>query len=434
MYRSKREVLSSIKERIAFKNGVKYTIFSAFLGRDPLTNEKKRIARASKDELKEYITDFYRKLDKGGDSAVTLDHAQAADAKAAYDLMAQFGIDMSLADCVRAYATQKAYGKIKGECKTTIGDAWYRYNGTLCLKSEAYRKCVVSRVGKWVSVFGESRLLSEVSAADLKAYLMANVYKPSVPGTAKTYNNVLGDIKTFIHWCCSKEQDMLASDPLDGMKKMEIGYRQPEYIKAEDAAKLFAVLERHKAEAPADLADAILSFFCGMRTIEIERVREGENAVKISLEDHFIRVIKCKGSTRGIRPRAFRIPEQAEAWMRSFDFLAAVQEPNPSFREHLVARAKEAKIALPKNAGRHTFITMYEAAHHDTNALSGIVGNTDAVRSKSYNGVELEREGKAYFRILPTAESGTPKEPRPAVAEASRPASDSPADLVSAAS
>ena len=120
--------------------------------------------------------------------------------------------------------------------------------------------------------------------------------------------------------------------------------------------------------------------------------------------------------------------------MRSFDFLAAVQEPNPSFREHLVARAKEAKIALPKNAGRHTFITMFEAAHHDTNALSGIVGNTDAVRSKSYNGVELEREGRAYFQIMPTAESGKPTGPRPAGAEASPSASGCPADPVSSAS
>ena len=138
-----------------------------------------------------------------------------------------------------------------------------------------------------------------------------------------------------------------------------------------------------------------------MRQIEIERVREGDSSVRISLEDCFIRVIKCKGSLRGVRPRAFRIPEQAEAWMRSFDFLAAVKTPNVRFRAHMNEYAKTAGVTLPKNAGRHTFITMYEAVHHDANALSAIVGNTEGVRSRSYNGVELEREGKAYFAIMP---------------------------------
>lgn len=422
MYRSKREVLSSIKERVILKNGVKYTIFSAFLGRDPKTNQKKRVAKADEKELRDYITDFYRKLEKGGDSAVALDHAQSADAAHALDLIAQHGLAMNLVECVRAVLDGRTVSAA-ADSGTTIGEAWTRFLAEhIAHTSPANQRAVKSRVGAWVANAGPDAPLSAVSAAGVKEYLLANVYRTSDPTTAKTYNNVLGDIHTFMRWCASVEQRLLSADPLDGMKKMPVGYRPPKYAKADDVAKLFAVLERHKADAPADLADAILSFLCGMRQCEIERVREGENAVKISLEDHFIRVIKVKGSTRGIRPRAFRIPEQAEAWMRSFDFLAAVQEPNTSFREHLVARAKEAKIALPRNAGRHTFITMFEAAHHDTNALSGIVGNTDAVRSKSYNGVELEREGRAYFQIMPTAESGTPTGPLPADDEASRPA------------
>lgn len=402
MYRSKREVLSSIKEITSKRGGKYYTIFSAFLGRDPITKKVKRIARSDRNELREYITDFYARLEEGGDSAVLLSHAQAVDAKEAYDLLDRHAMRMTLADAVRAFIAQSA-AAVKADCRITVGQAWAKYEESIASRSDAYRKCVRSRVGKWVAAFGTERKLTELSAAQLKTYLMDNVYRQADPGTAKTYNNVLGDIKTFVHWCCSKEQAFLAVDPLDGMKKMEIGYRQPEYVKAADAARLFRALEAHKEESPADLADAILSFFCGMRTIEIERVREGDDAVKISLEDHFIRVVKVKGSLRGVRPRAFRIPEQAEAWMRSFDFLAAVHQPNPSFREHLLARAKEAGVKLPKNAGRHTFITMYEAVHHDERALSGIVGNTEGVRSRSYNGVELASEGKAYFAIAPTS-------------------------------
>ena len=400
MYRSKREVLSSIKEKLVKHDNGYYTIFLAYLGRDPITKEKVRVARADKSKLRDYINEFYTKLDIGGDEAVYLDRQQAHDAKVALDLLAQSDLEMSLAECVRAVIEGRASAAV-APCATTVGDAWRRYYASIAPRSDAYRKCVLSRVGKWVAAVGESTVLSDVTAAGVKDYLMANVYRTDCPGTMKTYNNVLGDIHTFIRWCASKEQDMLSADPLDGMKRMEIGYRQPEYVKAADAERLFRVLERHKDECPADLADAILSFFCGMRQIEIERVREGDSSVRISLEDCFIRVIKCKGSLRGVRPRAFRIPEQAEAWMRSFDFLAAVKTPNVRFRAHMNEYAKTAGVTLPKNAGRHTFITMYEAVHHDANALSAIVGNTEGVRSRSYNGVELEREGKAYFAIMP---------------------------------
>lgn len=400
MYRPKRDVLASIKERSVTKGGKHYTIFLAFLGIDPIKKSKVRVARSDRKELVDYINAFYKRLGNG-DAVVQLSNSEAIDARTALDLIAQHELGMSLVDCVRAYLDGSKRTLAVGAANLTLQEAWDRYFNSLAGRSYDYRKTMKYRVGVWVSKTNPDTPLSSVTAAGVKDYLMANVYRASDPKTAKTYNNVLGDIHTFIRWCAAKEQSLLASDPLDGMKRMEIGYRQPEYVKAADAAKFFRALEAHKDDAPADLADAILSFFCGMRAAEIDRVREGEEAVKISLEDHFIRIIKVKGSLRGVRPRAFRIPEQAEAWMRSFDFMSAVKLPNKSYYDHWKARAKEAGVTLPKNPGRHTFITMYEAAHHDANALSAIVGNTEGVRSRSYNGVELEREGKAYFEIMP---------------------------------
>lgn len=405
MYRSKKEVLSSVKEHTIVKNGKNYTTFDAFLGSDPITKKKIRIARTSFAELKKYIDDFYKKLSTGGDAAVHLDYSQSLDARNAYDLIAQHKLGLSLVDCVQMILSGKIADAKTINSDISVGEAWERFQISIEPRSDAYKRCIKSRVGAWVTSFGASRMLAEITAAEVKQDLMTRVYDPNDMKKWKTYNNILGDIKTFIHWCCSVEQGLLGTDPLLGMKKLEIGYRQPEYMKAEAVEKLFRVLESHKQERPEVLADAILSFFCGMRQIEIERVREGEEAIKISLEDNFIRVIKCKGSLRGIRPRAFKIPDQAAAWMRSFDFMNAVMKPNPSFREHLKAYAAEAKIKLPKNAGRHTFITMYEAAYHDEKALSGIAGNTEGVRSRSYNGVEIEREGKAYFKIMPITET-----------------------------
>ena len=113
---------------------------------------------------------------------------------------------------------------------------------------------------------------------------------------------------------------------------------------------------------------------------------------------------KCKGSTRGVKPRAFTIPNQALAWMQSMpDFVEAARTRNKNFRDHIVDAAKSAGIGeLPINAGRHTFCTMFEAAHHDSNALSAIVGNTEDVRDHHYNGVAKPQEGRDYFDILPS--------------------------------
>ena len=63
MFRSKREVLATIKKRTMVKDGANYTIYDAFLGRDPVSGKKRRVAKSDLDELKKYITDFYKQLE-----------------------------------------------------------------------------------------------------------------------------------------------------------------------------------------------------------------------------------------------------------------------------------------------------------------------------------------------------------------------------------
>ena len=118
MYRSKREVLSSIKEKLVKHDNGYYTIFLAYLGRDPITKEKVRVARADKSKLRDYINEFYTKLDIGGDEAVYLDRQQAHDAKVALDLLAQSDLEMSLAECVRAVIEGRASAAV-APCATT---------------------------------------------------------------------------------------------------------------------------------------------------------------------------------------------------------------------------------------------------------------------------------------------------------------------------
>lgn len=394
----KNKALATVKIRTQ-KGG--YVIYEAYLGTDPFTGKPVRKSATSKKGLEQKIADFYKALDQSGEAGAVLTRYQAMDAKQAIGMIEQSGRNMTLVECAKIALAEELTKKETPSI--TIGEAYAGYAKSIQDKSAAYQKDVRLRVGAWADAFGMERRLGDVSAPEVKKYLMDRLYRQGDVGSWVTYNNHLGNIKSFLSWCASREQGFLAESPLEGMKKIVIPYRQPEYMKATHVEGLFRELwnRRETQMGRADLAYAILSFFCGMRQSEIDRVRLGEHAVRINLDEGTIRVGIPKGVSKGIRPRAFVIPEQALAWMTAFDFMDGATTRNKQFRRHLVEAAEAAKVKLPKNAGRHTFITMFEAVHHDANALTAIVGNTDDVRSKSYNGVELAPEGRAYFAILP---------------------------------
>ena len=402
-YLPKKSVIDGIKTRRRVRNGVEHTVYDAYLGYDPFSGKQKRYQDSDLDRLKEKIDKFFAMHKAGGDAAVRLNAREALDAREAIDLLAQHGKAVSLAEVVRSWLGGAGASNASD---VTIGEAYDRFMASLVGKSAEYMKTLRSRVGGFVCEIGRDRRIAEITSQEIVANLKGRLLKKEREKTWKTYNNHLGDMKTFFGWCAKSNQKILSSNPIADVEKIALRYHEPKYVKAEDIGSLFGTIVRHADRRPEDLADAILSFFCGMRQCEIESVREGVAAVKIALDakEPFIRVVKQKGSTRGKRPRIFKISEQALSWMRSFDFEAAVMVPNKRFRRHLVKYAREAGVSLPENAGRHTFITMYAAAYHDQARLTSIVGNTEGVRANSYDGVEVETNGLAYFAIMPEKE------------------------------
>jgi len=398
-YRPKKEVLATIGKRTRIRNGVESVMFDAYLGYDPYSKKQKRIQCADEAELRAQVERFYIEHRTGGDAAARLKPHEALDAREALDLLSVAGECISLAETVRRYLGGSTASKRADA--VTFETALTKFLDSQLGKTAVYLKGLRSHIGSFMDDFGPQRPISDVTAADVTASLRKRILDEKDQKTWKTYNNHLGDIKTFFNWCTKSEQGYIGKSPIEDVKKLIIAWKDPAYVKAEDIGKLFTAIAAGVEERREDLADAILSFFCGMRQDEIKRVREGKEAVNVDVANGFIRVVKCKGSTKGIRPRAFNIPEPALTWMRAFDFSAAVMKPNNQFRRHLVKYAAEAKVTIPENAGRHTFITMHAAAYHDQPLLTSIVGNTEGVRANSYDGVEIEANGKAYFSITP---------------------------------
>jgi len=398
-YRSKKEVLAGIRTRVRNRDGANAVVYDAYLGYDPYTGKQRRMQSADLNDLKTQIERFYIEYRTGGDAAARLKAHEATDAREALDLLAAHKATVSLTEAVRFYLEGRT--RTDGACKISLRDALEKFCEAQVGKSNGYLRAIKCGAGGFIKRFGDDRPVSDITAGYVTEDLKRNFLDKNNPKTWKTYNNYLGVIKTFFGWCAKAEQGYIEKSPVADTEKITLAWKEPEYMSVEDVKKLFAVIAKESADRREDLADAILSFFCGMRNAEIERVREGKESVNVDVANGFIRVVKCKGSTLGKRPRAFNIPEPALTWMRAFDFARAVMKPNAGFRLHLREYAKKAGVKMPANAGRHTFITMHAAAYHDQNLLSSIVGNTENVRANSYDGIEVEANGRAYFQITP---------------------------------
>lgn len=396
-YLPRTTVEKGIKRRVRRdRQGRERIGYEAYFGTDPFTKFAVRMTRASEDELKRDIKDFYQRHQSGGDAAVRLAPIEAIDAKAALDLLRAAGVRMSLADAVRHYLDGDAM-KRQDDSRMTAGAAYSEYYAS---KGEgADKNKTAATVGKWIEKAGENVLLANVTAKDVVAYLKRH-YDDRKP---KTYNSHLLYLKTFFNWCTKDERKYLSESPIRWIKPKEEPWEEPEYMKPADAERLFRLLEGEKGSHPEYLAYAVVSFFCGSRAIEIQRSAAlGDDAVRINLEDETVRIAKGKGYQRGKRPRAFHIDATALAWMKSFDFLKAVKMITGKTQEEIYKLARKHGIPVFQNCGRHSFITFHVAAYGDPAKTQAIVGTSAKMRAENYCGLASKADGEAYFRILPS--------------------------------
>jgi len=410
-YLPKTIVEKGIKKRVRKDRfGKEHTDYEAYFGTDPFSKSAVRITRSSQEELAKAIKDFYLRHQSGGDAAVRLTAVQALDAKNALDALSEAKVSISLTEAVRAFLDGSA--RVLCDDKgITIGKAYQEYyDGKET--SETDRNKVISTVGRWAEDFGKDRRLSSVTAKDVLDYLQANfitkvktdkktgkkitkVLKP------KTYNSHLLYLNTFFNWCAKEERQYLPKNPIKSLEYRDEPWIEPEYLKAAEAEALMRLVESQKESRPDMLAYEIVNLFCGSRDIEVMRMADDNSANKVNIEDETVRIANGKGFQLGRRPRAFHIPETALAWMKSFDFAAALKKITPDTKTDIFKLARKNKLRVFQNFGRHTFITMHVAAFGDPAKTQAIVGTSEKMRAENYCGLASKAEGDAFFKILP---------------------------------
>lgn len=390
-----RTVVANIQRRERINSGKTYIIYDAYLGVDPSTRKPVRMAMADKKKLEDAIRARYKGLQGLRGSEVMLTPEQIKDAAQAFLALSDANMKISLTECARFAITSPLLGEkfVAEQAKTkSIGAAFEEYRLQYD-EGAANRKTIDSRVGRWVNTLDSERPIASVTEKDVVNYCKQY-------SNQKTYNNCFTYIRSFLNWCAAKQRRYITENPLDGIKIVAPQWTRPKYLTARETEKLFRALEKN-ATRPDYLAYAIVSFFCGVRAAEIERGASEREAMEIDIPNKTITIIKVKRYTQGAHPRSFTVPDNAIAWMKSFDFLSAWEQITTKTIDGVIATADEVGIKYPRNGARHSFITHHFAAYESLDKTCKIAGTSPAMVRDNYSGLGKQPDGLAYFGIMP---------------------------------
>lgn len=396
--RNKSEVIKTIKVIPTTVRGKTYQRFWVYFGTDR-AGIAVRASRGTRAEAMACINEFFVEHKRIGETALLLSPAQIYDAEEAFKLLLNAGIRQSLSDTVRKYLDDKC--DVVSVDQRTLGDAYTEYYASFPEIQKLHRRAIKYRVRPWVTEFGPERLVSDVTAKDLAGSL-AKLKE----GNSKTYNNKLSYIKSFLQWCADDERRYVLENPAGGMKRERICYSEPKFLRTVDFERLVRAIEARE-DGRKIMAYIALHYMCGVRREEITRIAK-EAPKCVLLAENSIRVSKPKGWTQGRKPRMFTIPPNAAAWLKwSWDGSENFCYDISSIYRILEVMAKELKIKLPRNAGRHTFITMHVAAFELPETTDNMTGTSSNMRSTHYQGLVSKKEAEEFFSIMPLAvESG----------------------------
>ena len=390
--KTKAEVLRGIIEKQYTVQGKEYTKFEMNFGTDG-RGRKIRASRATLKSATDYVNEYYRRRKNVGDAVTALNASQLYDAREAFAMLAEAGINRSLSDTVRKFIENE----LGGVCisSKSIGAAYQEYYDSTPVIQKHHRRAITNRVRPWVLEFGAERDISEVTAKELADYLAP--FKSTAP---TTYNNKLCYIKTFLRWCVKDEHKYLKDNPIAGIQKDRIVYAEPKYLAVGDYERLVRALEARK-DGKQVMNYIALNYMCGVRREEITRMRE-EAPRCVLLDEGAIRVSKPKGWTQGRKPRMFSMPPNAEAWLKwGWDGKGELCKDVSYIYDIIDKTAKTLGINIPKNAGRHTFITMHVAAYETPETTDHMTGTSGNMRSNHYQGLTTRQEGQEFFGIMP---------------------------------
>lgn len=353
-----------------------------------------RIAKSSKEECVRSVNEWYASLKGFGDRnmAATLTPIELSQALYIFALLKKHGITKPARDIIEDYVWKHK----TAETSVTTREAYERYFAKFGEQQVAQKEFVRSRVAKFAAQFAD-KMVCDITAQDVKDYLDGHP-----EWSASTWNGVMTYVKSFLGWCAKKSNGYCAENPIADMERKAVMRERPRCATPEDVRKVFDEVQKMDAKyRDLMLLRMTLAFFCGMRSGEIERQKFED----IMIGEGTIVVSEAKGEQSGGVGRAFKIPDTALAWLKVVDMDKA-RETTMSRNSYIRWRKMvydAAKVDMPDNAGRHSFVSYHVALHGNPRMTEGIVGTGDTMRKRHYDARATHKAAEEYFAILPSA-------------------------------
>lgn len=266
---------------------------------------------------------------------------------------------------------------------------------------------------------GDERAVVSIEARDMEEFLDAHkkrceagAFGPrAVRFTEATRQKWRVTFKHFFSWAAAKYA--LAIDPsatLPKAKKKKVKSAAAKTIVFLHAGEVEKLLRAAERVAPAFVPTVAILFFAGLRPAELIGKYEGEGAAipgldwsKVDRDGH---IVVEGATTKTGQRRTVPMESNLKAWIDAYA---------PEVREGPVARnpqawqkakvkiTKEAGVAWPQDAARHSYASQHFAKYADRARLEANMGHTQGsgVLEQHYKGLVEVAEAERYWAIMP---------------------------------
>ena len=201
------------------------------------------------------------------------------------------------------------------------------------------------------------------------------------------------------------EENMLAVNPVSGIKKIRMDEKMPECFTVMQAAAIMQAAENH---APAMVPTLAVQFYVGLRPGEAL----GLDWRCVDFEEKIIRITPESSKVR--RTRIIDMNDTLLAWLRPYrkdagDIGITTKAAWAYWMRQKPLVGKKGVIGAAgvdwiQDGPRHTFASMHYATHGDAAKLASIMGHTGGhdVLFRHYRGLVKKTEADKYWAIKPT--------------------------------
>ncbi|HET7624381.1 MAG TPA: site-specific integrase [Verrucomicrobiae bacterium] len=281
-------------------------------------------------------------------------------------------VQKSVADAVTELLEQ-----IKTEQKNTV-------NGTR--RKDAWLKLLRSHLQEKLALSFQCKV-NDLSSSNLGLWLI------SLKLAERTRRNVRDCVAFFLKWAKGRNYLSKDADPLANVQQFRKRKRGAVKIISAD------VLVQLLIHAPEDFIPYLaLRAFAGLRDCEAKALdwkHVDMKARRIEITDE---IAKQADDEEGVA-RTVKIRPVLAEWLRPYAQKSGPICPYANSVKKLGKIKRAAKVTVPRNALRHTFISAAVTLSNDLNAVAIEAGNSPTVIKQSYWNRKMNpREARAWFK------------------------------------